>query len=73
MAEKKKNIKKYNVTARIVAIVEIPISANSYEEAVEKSKTLRETDFITIDGEYNDGSIRIASISADGVWETDDY
>ena len=62
----------FTVTARIVIITEVAIDATSFEEAAEKAKDLKETDFVTIDGEYNDGSIRIVSISKPNAWETDD-
>ena len=62
---------KYLVTARIVIISDVEVNANSFEEAVEQSKLLTETDFVTVDGEFNDGSIRIVSIGQPNAWKTD--
>ena len=75
MSTKKVSVKDrtFNVTARIVIISDVEVEASSFEEAVEKSKSLKETDFVTVDGEYNDGSIRIVSVSKPGAWSTDDY
>ena len=61
----------FHVTARIVIISGIAIDAASFEEASEKAKALKEADFITVDGEYHDGSIRIVSVSKPDAWATD--
>lgn len=69
----KKLPKQFNVIARIVVISEIQIQAENYTEALQKAEKLTVQDFITIDGQHNDSSIRIASVGADGMWSTDDY
>lgn len=70
----KKSIgKQFNVTARIVVIVETQITANDYTEALTKANEMGVSDFITVDAQHNDSSIRIASVGADGMWATDDY
>lgn len=63
----------FGVVARIVSIVEVEIEASSFEEAVEKSKALKENYFITVEGENIDSSIRIVTIQKQGAWRTDDY
>lgn len=60
----------YDVTARLVLLVTIPIKAVSYEDAVTEAQELRETDFVTIKGEFLDGSIRIGSVAQDRYWDT---
>lgn len=64
--------KLYTVTARVVVIKDIEISAESLEDAVEQSKSLQETDFVDVgkDG-CNDGSIRIISVSVPNAWNVD--
>lgn len=63
----------YSVTARLVIISSIDVAAKSFEEALEKAKTLKEQDFVTIDGDHIDSSIRLSNISANGTWKTDDH
>lgn len=67
-----KQNKKFEITARIVVITSISVVADSMEEAVVQAKELKETDFITVDGEYLDGSIRITGVSSPDSWKTDD-
>ena len=52
---------KYNVTATLHLEVGLDVEAASLEEAVAKSKSLKESDFVTIHGDYNEGSIEITS------------
>jgi hypothetical protein len=40
----------------------IEIQATSLEEAVQKSASLKENDFITIEGDYLDGSLEITGV-----------
>lgn len=63
----------YSVTARVVIISSIEIKAASFEDALETAKGLKETDFVTVDGDYNDGSMRIISVNKPDRWSTDDY
>lgn len=66
-----KTLKKFQVTGRLILIVSVGIEAASYEEAVAESKTMRETDFVKIKGEFCDGSLAIASISSHPMWDTE--
>lgn len=59
MATRKKT---YNVTAKLLLEVNIQISANSLEDAVNESKTLRETDFVKILGDYNNGDMKVNGV-----------
>ena len=56
MSTKRKSLTPYNVMAEMTVTVGIIIDADSLEDAVQKSKDLKETDFITIEGEYIDGT-----------------
>lgn len=71
MAKAKEEGPQYNIMARIVVISELTVSAKNFEEALEKSKSLREKDYITIDEEYNDGSFEVVGISKQNGWNTD--
>lgn len=67
-----KKLDSFDVNARLVIIAGITIKAESYEDALEQSKTLRETDFVKVLGEFNDGSLEIGSIAKANYWRTDD-
>lgn len=56
----KKNL--YAVQASLNLIVLIEIEASSLKEATEKSASLKEENFVTIEGEYVDGSIEITGV-----------
>jgi hypothetical protein len=64
------NKRKLN-TYRVYAIVEMDISiliaAESFEDAVEKSKTLKETDFCKPLGEWNQGALEVSGIFDDSI------
>jgi hypothetical protein len=62
---------KFSVTARIVIISEIEVTADSFEEAVTKAKALKETDFVTVDGDHHDSSISLVSINKLHAWNVD--
>lgn len=66
-------LQKFSVTARLVLIIGIDIKAESYEDALKEAETLKETDFVKILGDFNDGSIRIVNVGKDEYWHTDDY
>lgn len=59
MASKKKT---YYITAKLLLEVGINISADSLEDAVQQSKTLKELDFVKILGDYNDGNMKINGV-----------
>jgi len=59
MAEKNKE---YQVQALVKAIVSVSVNAKNVEEALQKSKELKEEDFVEILGEHLDGDFRITGI-----------
>lgn len=69
----KKVPQKFSATARIVIISSIEVSGKTFEDALASAKNLKVADFVTVDGEYIDGSIRLVNVSADDMWKTDDY
>jgi len=67
----KKGLTTFNVTGRIIALAGVSIKAESYEDALARSKELFVTDFVKFKDEYIDGSLTIGNISVDGYWDTD--
>lgn len=61
----------FQVTARIVSIVSIDVTAESLEAAVAKSKDFDYDDFITVDGDLCDGSFQVVGVSQNESWNTD--
>ena len=51
----KEKTREYQVMALITVTASIPIGAKSLSEAVEKSKELKEADFIDFNGDYVSG------------------
>jgi hypothetical protein len=66
-----KTLKQFDVTARLVLVVQQTIKAENMEAALVESKTLRETDFVKFLGDCMDGSIAIAGVSKAGCWNTE--
>ena len=64
-------LKKFDVTARLLLLVGITIKAESFEDALEQAKTLREQDFVKLKGEFADGSIAIQNVSRSEYWSTE--
>ena len=52
----------YNVIGKLKLEVTVPVTAPSLEEAIAKARELKETDFVTIDGDYMDGDIKIIGL-----------
>jgi hypothetical protein len=48
-------------------MVSIPVVAESLQDALDQSKSLRESDFVKWNGEYEDGKIEIEGIT--GNWD----
>jgi hypothetical protein len=66
-----KKLNQYNVTARLVLYVDVDIKAESFADALEKAKGMRETDFVNIpNGHFLDGSIAISGVNT-GAWSTE--
>ena len=63
-------LKAFDITARLVLMVSTTIKAESMEDAVQQSKGMCETDFVTIP-EFMDGSIAITGVSKSGAWKTE--
>lgn len=54
--------KTFEVQARLNLLTTITIEAQSLEEAMAKSKTLKEGDFVNFEGEFMDGGMRITGL-----------
>lgn len=54
--------KSFSIWAKLHLDVSVDIPAVSLEEAVQKSKELKEQDFVEILGEFNDGELEIVGI-----------
>lgn len=52
----------YGVWAKCYRQVIVNVTAKSLEEALEKSKGLEGDDFVTVNGEYDDGSTEITGV-----------
>jgi len=61
MATKEK-LKTFGVWAKCNNQVIVEVSAKTLEEAVEKAKALDEDQFISINGEYVDGSFKLTGV-----------
>ena len=57
-----KKLNTYQVCAVVELEIGITINAESFEDALEKAKKLRETDFVKPLGEYSDGAMEISSV-----------
>ena len=55
-------MKTYTIQAKLDLLVGITIKANSLEDALEQSKKLIETDFVTISEDFIDGSLEVTGI-----------
>lgn len=52
-------LKSFTVMAKVEIDCTIPIKAESLEDAVKKSVSLKETDFVKILGDFMDGKLNI--------------
>lgn len=59
-----KRLQSYSVYANIEIECAIDIRAESLEDAVDKARTLKETDFVTVLGEFCDGGLVIKGMLA---------
>ena len=64
-------LKKFDVTARMVLMVQHTIKAESFEDALLQSKSMTEIDFVDFKGDFIDGSIAITGVSREGSWNTE--
>jgi hypothetical protein len=55
-------MKTFQVSAKLKLFVTTEVQAKSLEEALEKSRTFKEQEFVTILGDYLDGSMEITGI-----------
>jgi hypothetical protein len=69
MAAKKTTKKKYSVYATLHLQISIDVEAESMTDALEKSKALKEEDFVLMHGDYCDGHMEITGLYA--PWEKD--
>ena len=59
---KRKALKTFSIWAKCYREVSIDIQAESLEEALAKSKEIDEDEFVTVNGDYHDGSTEIYGI-----------
>lgn len=57
MATQKKTLETFNIQANLKLQVSVQIEAKDFYEAIEKMKELTVQDFVTIEGDYDDGEI----------------
>lgn len=69
MTKKQKPKKTFDVRARIVNIISLTVEADTFQEALEKSKTLNESHFR--EQTADDGSFRVIGIDETNGWNTD--
>jgi hypothetical protein len=62
MAIKKAATKTFNIQGRVWAEVGIGIQADTLADAIEVSKGLKLTDFITVEGDHNDSGHRVTGV-----------
>lgn len=53
----KKTLETFNISANLKLQVSVNIEAKDFYEAIEKAKELTITDFVTIEGSFDDGEI----------------
>ena len=54
-----KTLEEFIITGKLDLLVDVTVSAESLEDAVQKSKELQVTDFIDFKGDYIDGRLEI--------------
>lgn len=57
-----KKSEEYQVWAKCYRQVILTVQANTLEEALEKAKEFEDDDFVTVNGEYADGSTDIQGV-----------
>ena len=57
-----KILKTYQITAIIEAVIGVDIKAEDFEDAIEKSKSLKVTDFVKTLGDYLDSNMKIQGV-----------
>ena len=57
---------KFYVMARITLDVGCDITAKDLDDAIARSKQMKLTDFVTIDGECNDSKFRVSGVFEQG-------
>lgn len=63
--------RQFNVTARIVTLASVEITAENFEAALAKANALKDDDFVSVNGDCVDGSVTLVSITDDKAWTTD--
>jgi hypothetical protein len=58
----KEKLRDFEIQATLVLLVTTTVPARSLDEAVGKSKELKESDFVDFKGDYMDGKMRITGI-----------
>ncbi len=57
-----KKTKTYYVNGKMTLEICIPIKAESLKDALDAAHSLKETDFVTIHGDFNDGEMKIIDV-----------
>lgn len=58
----KNKMKIYGVRAKCIQYVNVEIRAMNLDDALAKSKEMKECEFVQVNGEYWDGSFRITGV-----------
>jgi len=64
-----KKLDAFTITAKLKLLADCTIRAESYEDALARSKELNERDFVSFKGEFIDGKIEIGNIARDHYWD----
>jgi hypothetical protein len=66
-------LQSFDIQARLILIVETSIKAEDMADAVEQSKTMKETDFVKFErgDSFCDGSIKIIGVRKSDTWDVD--
>jgi hypothetical protein len=59
----------FTITAKLTLLADVTIKAESYEDAIARSKDLRESDFVSFKGEFIDGKMEVVNIARDHYWD----
>jgi hypothetical protein len=64
MANKKTKLKTFRISAKIIIMTEVEISAETFEEALAYTKGMDVDDFVSFKGDHLDSEFGIQGISA---------
>ena len=67
MATRQSTLRSFSVSAQLNIWVSVTIEAESLEDAIEKSRDLGVTDFVTVDGEHIDSQHVVTGVSREDL------